>query len=99
MEKPKTTQRMVDALWYAVFGMNEKDGMLSMVKALWDDRQKTWTRSDHYKERNADEAKAEAQAEERKAQGTQQSMSVASWISSAVAIGALIVAVIAIVKR
>lgn len=53
MEKPKTAARMLDALWYAVFGMDENDGMLAMVKALWEERQKDpWTRADHYRERD-----------------------------------------------
>jgi hypothetical protein len=99
MEKPKTMQRMVDALWYAVFGMNDTDGMLSMVKALWEDRKGAWTRADHYKERTADQVAAEQLAETKKEEKTQQSISAATWVSTAVAIVAMIVAIVAIVVK
>jgi hypothetical protein len=65
MEKPKTAARMLDALWYAVFGMNEKDGMFAMVKALWEDRQKAdpWTREEHFRERDENVLKAKKESE------------------------------------
>jgi hypothetical protein len=68
MEKPKTAARMLDALWYAVFGMDEKDGMFAMVKALWDDRQKAdpWTRADHFRERDENNSRTQKEREKNK---------------------------------
>jgi hypothetical protein len=106
MEKPKTTQGILDALWYAVVGLNEKDGLIGVSRQLRDDMvilkanaPLLWTRAEHYKERHADEDRIESKTEEKKNEQTQHSMSAATWVASAVAICALIVAVIAMVKR
>jgi hypothetical protein len=69
MEKPKTAARMLDALWYAVFGMNEKDGMLAMVRQMWEERQgapELWTRADHFKERDENNSAAKKEREKNK---------------------------------
>jgi hypothetical protein len=69
MEKPKTAARMLDALWYAVFGMNEKDGMLTMVRQMWEERQAApdlWTRADHFKERDENNSRTQKEREKNK---------------------------------
>jgi len=69
MEKPKTAARMLDALWYAVFGMDEKDGMLAIVREMWEDRQaapELWTRADHFKERDENNSRTQKEREKNK---------------------------------
>ncbi len=105
MEKPKTIQGVLDALWYAVVGLNG-EGLIDTVKALRDDMvvlkaqaPNLWTREDHDKECKEDVVLARQRervyVEKKRIQG----VSLREWITILVALGAVTVAALALVLR
>jgi hypothetical protein len=105
VEKPKTIQGVLDALWYAVVGLNG-EGLIDTVRGLREDMvvlkaqaPTLWTRSDHDQEHKEDEAKAKQSEriyiEMKKGKG----VTLREWVTIFVALGAVIVAIFALVLK
>ena len=105
MEKPKTMQGVLDALWYAVVGLNH-DGLIDTVKNLRDDmlvlKAKSpllWTRADHDKECAEEVVRDRQVQKETVAKKVTREVTVREWLMIVIAIGATVVSVLALVLR
>jgi hypothetical protein len=105
MEKPKTIQGVLDALWYAVVGLNN-DGLLGTVKQLGIDMAvlkaqapTLWTRADHDQECEEDRLLAKQQERVITRSRYQNRVSVREWVTILIALGAVVVAALALVLK